>query len=215
MISVDKALSCIRSLDGSPGYPFHHEAEVRMAEVLSHEAESEAHAEAIIAEFDNGFPTAAQIKAAAKDLAEKCQCGVARYEHHKRGCRSFATVDEFAPSETDRNAFNDFKHNAVPMIPGVRWEVCLQIETIKINLGLRSIPPSPAEISRNERDFREAVAAIRAGREPDPQPIEAVLKKRIPGWNTGTAPNSFSKPRPTPITDAEIRAEMKRKKNQC
>lgn len=215
-ISAMEALSLIRSLDGSPGYPFHEEGEARMAAILAASVANGKHAHAVIEEFDNGFPTAEQVKAAARRMGEKCQCGFSRYEHAENGCKSFVAVDQddfFTNTKRDTSKeWRQFK-NSVPLVDGVRWEVCLQVETIRIDLGMRGTPPDPQRIAADERDFPEAVAAIRAGREPNYKQIDSILAARIPGYQSQQKPNRMRQlPERTPFTQADIDREIERRK---
>ncbi|HKF26296.1 MAG TPA: hypothetical protein VKB24_09975 [Candidatus Acidoferrum sp.] len=152
-----------------------------MAEILAEAVESEAHAKSVIDAFDTNFPTAAQLKRVARDLGEKCRCGVAKWQHGEKGCGSwYSTADKpyVADAAEDKRTWKQIR-DIVPMIPGQRWEVCLAVENIKVDLGLRALPPDPARIAVDEKLHPEAVAAIRAGRAPDYKLIEQALAKVI------------------------------------
>jgi hypothetical protein len=147
-----------------------------VAGVLVECATSFGHAYAIINSFDTNFPTAHELRKTAKELEEPCRCGITKWEHAQKGCdhwygtqdRPYIVTDN---TKADRKAWSRTT-DWVPQIPGVRWDVSLMVEDIYIALGLRDLPPDEVAIRKHEREFPEAVAAIRAGRQPDYKLVE-------------------------------------------
>jgi hypothetical protein len=70
-LESDAALSLIRALSCCPGYPYHSEAEGRMAGVLMECTVNVEHARAVINRFEEDCPTLQEIRTAAFDLREK------------------------------------------------------------------------------------------------------------------------------------------------
>jgi hypothetical protein len=172
-LTADVALSIFRGLAGCKDYPFHLEGEKRRAGVLIEFCESVTHARQVIEEFDSAedCPTVEAIRSAAKRLAEVCECGKAKWAHREGGaCRRFAA----APGEDDDQwqkspeGYSKFRQS-VPMIPGVPWEVALQVQSLKI--GIR-----PGDGDK----FPEAVAAIYAGRPIDYKILESQMRALFP-----------------------------------
>lgn len=71
VVEKSVALAFVRRLSGAPGYPFHPEGELRVAEVLREVSVSVSHALAVVDEFDNNFPTIEEIRSVAYRLREK------------------------------------------------------------------------------------------------------------------------------------------------
>ncbi len=187
-LNPDVALSIFRGLAGCKDYPFHVEGEMRRAAVLVENCASVAHARAVISEFDEApdCPTVEALRAAAKRLAEVCRCGKAKWAHREPGaCRAFSG----APSEDEgwtktAAGYTKFRQT-VPPIPGVAWEVALQVQSLKI-----SIRPG------DDEKYPEACASVRAGRDPDYRLLESQMRALYPhmwkgskGLNTSSAKN--------------------------
>lgn len=173
------AVSFIRRLSNTENYPFHPEGEVHLAEVLQNHCDGATHARYVIDEFDEvtTCPSVAMLRDAANRLGEVCECGKAKWQHRDRGaCARFAgrSEDDDGLTKTP-TGYANFRES-VPMIPGVPWEVCLQVASIRIG-------PREHELEI----YPEACAAIRAGREPDYKLLEEQMNKRFPWMRIGSA----------------------------
>jgi hypothetical protein len=72
-VSLDHltALSIVRTLSGRPRYPRHAEGEANMANTLMECCLNEAYARAVVAEFQENFPTPAEVRTQAANIAHK------------------------------------------------------------------------------------------------------------------------------------------------
>ena len=157
-----------------------------MARVLIENCAGATHAQLVIDEFDSAerFPTPEALRAACLRLAEVCECGKAKWQHRDGGaCRRFSgnPVEDDGLTKTAAG-YAKFKES-VPTIPGVPWEVALQVQSLKI--GIR--PASKDRARGDEECFLEACAAIRAGRQPDYKLLEARMRALFPWmWKGGS-----------------------------
>ena len=191
-VTQESARALIRGLSNTENYPFHVEGEDRLAGVLVDSCAGVTHAKFVIAEFDEAerCPTVESLRTAARRLAEVCECGKAKWQHRDgTACRMFQEADNdgFTKTATGYAKFRE----SVPMIPGVPWEVALQVQSLKI--GIR--PRSKENPLSDDEKFPEACAAIRAGREPDYKVLEDRMRELFPwmwrggvvrGFNPGT-----------------------------
>lgn len=186
LIDEEVALSITRKLSGTENYPFHPEGEAHLAAVLAKHCAGVTHARLVIEEFDEAerCPTVEALRAAARRLAEVCECGKAKWAHREgSACKRFSgnPVDDDGLTKTP-TGYAKFRES-VPVIPGVPWEVCLQVQSLKI--GIR--PASKERARGDEECFPEACAAIRAGREPDYKLLEAQMRALFPWmWKGGS-----------------------------
>lgn len=184
-LSSTVALSIIRGLAGIKDYPIHLEAEKRRADVLMECCESVSHARLVIEEFDAAEDfhavTGDSIRSAAKRLAEVCQCGKAKWAHREGGaCKRFGA----APAEDEEwtktpTGYTQFRQS-VPMVPGVRWEVCLQVEAMRIAMGLKGTPPDDKRLILDYERFPDAMESLRLGQEPDYKLLESQMRVAFP-----------------------------------
>ena len=65
------ALSIVRILSGRPRYPRRAEGEADMANTLMECCVSEAHARAVVAEFQDVFPTPGEVRSQAANLRDR------------------------------------------------------------------------------------------------------------------------------------------------
>jgi len=167
-VTLDVALAFIRGLSGAPGYPFHEEGEARAASILRDCSISVEHARAIMEEFEADFPTIQQIRATAYRLRPK-------FDPKAR-----AEEDENRKREAQERAALKGLHQSVPLIPGVRWEICLQIQCLRIATQEERLDPGFYQKALVE--FPEAMADIRAGLDPDPAVVETRYRALHPAW---------------------------------
>lgn len=180
MVTADVAMSKIRQLSSTENFPFHPEGEARLARVLIENCAGVTHAQQVIDEFDEAekCPTVEALRAAARRLAEVCECGKAKWQHREGvACKRFnsAAPDEWKKTEGGYSKFRQ----SVPLVPGVPWEVCLQVETIRIHLGKRGTPQSSSIATDYER-FPQAVEALGSDRDPDYVLLESQMKALFP-----------------------------------
>lgn len=162
------ALTLVRMLAGAPGYPFHPEGEIRTANVLAECSVSVDHARAVMEEFDAEFPTLEQIRNVAYRLREKFDPEVRKRERERS-----------QQEKSDREALKTYAKRFVPDIPGVPWEIALQIQCLRI--AHQEGPKDQAYLDAALRDFPEAMRDIRAGREPNPVYVERRYRELWPG----------------------------------
>lgn len=167
ILSDPMALMLIRKLSGSPGYPFHAEGESRFAEVLAQCSISVEHATAVIDEFEADFPTIEQLRLVAYRLR-------ANFDPK-------AKAEESASRERERQERNTLKglRESVPLIPGVRWEICLQIQCLRI--AVSEAFKDQAYYMQCCKEYPEAMADIREKRDPDPAIVERRYLALHPG----------------------------------
>lgn len=183
-IDPDVALSIIRKLSGTENYPFHPEGEAHLAEVLLKNCAGVSHARLVIEEFDEAerCPTVEALRAAARRLAEVCECGKAKWQHREGGaCRRFSANplpedDELTKTPTGYTKFRQ----SVPLVSGVPWEVCLQVESMRIDMGTKGSPPDNERLIRDYEHYPEAMESLRLGQEPDYKLLEAQMRARHP-----------------------------------
>lgn len=171
----------IRQLSMTENYPFHPEGEGKLARVLIETTDGPTHAQLVVDEFDEAekCPTVEALRSAARRLAEICECGKPKWAHREPGaCKRFTAAQEGEGLTKTAGGYAKFRQS-VPMIPGVPWEVALQVETIRINLGMRGSPPSQ-DAAIDYKRYPEAVDAIRAGREPDYKLLESQMHALFP-----------------------------------
>lgn len=174
IVTQEVALSFIRTLSGAPGYPFHAEGEGRAAQVLRECTLSVSHARAVVDEFETDFPTLEQIRSVAFRLRENF---------------GGKKPDPVPTHQQLEEAWRGLKDKlAVPEIPGRRWEVSLVVQCIRIALGQCGGVSGRESLPEYERDFPEAVKALRAGREPDYALVEMKLATLIPTWSSVKVP---------------------------
>ena len=161
------AKSLIRTLSSAPGYPFHPEGEARVAHVLMECSISVEHARAIVEEFEGDFPTMEQIRSTGFRLRAKFD--------------PKAKAEEAATRERERQERNALKglRESVPLIPGVRWEICLQIQCLRI--AVSEAFKDQAYYMQCCKEYPEAMADIRDKRDPDPAIVERRYKELHPG----------------------------------
>lgn len=165
------AQSLIRTLAGAPGYPFHVEGEARVAHVLMECALSVEHARAVVEEFEADFPTMEQIRSVAYRLRSKFDPAAKVAETEKR------------KHETEDRAALKGLRDSVPLIAGVRWEICLQIQCLRI--AIQEGYKDQAYYLQCVKEFPEAMALIRAGQDPDPVVVEKQYRVLHPMWRPG------------------------------
>lgn len=177
-LTPDAALALIRGLSNTENYPFHVEGEERLARVLVEHTAGVIHARLVIEEFDEAetCPTPAALRAAADRLAEVCECGKAKWQHREgSACGRFAGKPEDDGWTKTAAGYAKFRES-VPLIDGVPWEVCLQVQSLKIGF-----------LPGDTEKYPEACAAIRAGREPDYQLLQEQMNKLFPWLRIGAA----------------------------
>ena len=167
VLSPQLATALIRGLSGSPGYPFHAEGESRAAAVLMDCSISVEHARAIIEEFEADFPSLEQLRSTAYRLRVKFD--------------PKAKEEEAATRERERQERNALKglRESVPLIPGVRWEICLQIQCLRI--AVSEAFKDQAYYMQCCKEYPEAMADIREKRDPDPAIVERRYLALHPG----------------------------------
>jgi len=162
------AISIIRALSGAPGYPFHVEGESQAAHVLTHCCISVSHARAVINEFDTDFPTLEQLRGVAFRLRPQ-------FDPHARAIED----EQRKREEQERRALKGL-HDSVPLIPGVPWEICLQIQCLRI--AVQEAYKEQAYYLAALKDYPEAMTDIRAGLDPDPEMVEKRYRALHPTW---------------------------------
>lgn len=155
------------SLDGSPGYPQHDEAIDRMAKVIQRFCVSVDHARAAIEQFDAGYPTVEQFRDVAWRLREK-------FDPETKAERD-------AEMRSVPHDVKKFVRKSVPLIPGVPWEVCLQLQCIRLSVK-GEFEDDRQRLAGFEREFPETVADVRAGLEPDLNLLAARMGKPNEYW---------------------------------
>lgn len=212
------AVSIIRRLSGTRGYPFREEGEERMAEVLMQFTAGVTHAQAAVDEYDGETcPTVEALRATCKRLAEPCRnCHTPMWAHGFRGCKRYLSP-ESAPLVDDRGIMDAAEKIAreklmVPMIPGVRWEICLQIQCLRI--AVEEAYKDQEYYLKACREYPEAMADIRAKRDPDPKIVEKRYRELHPnvfmpaaGMGALSALDAMAKQANRDLRDAESKAQ--------
>jgi hypothetical protein len=160
------AIALVRTLSGAPGYPFHPEGESRVAHVLMECSISVEHARAVVEEFESDFPTMEQIRNTAYRLRSNFDAAAKAEEAEKR-----------EREKQDRAALKGLR-DSVPLITGVRWEICLQIQCLRI--AVQEAYQDQEYYLKCQHEYPEAMAAIRAGRDPDPAIVERRYRELHP-----------------------------------
>lgn len=98
VITAPVALSIIRRLSGTDGYPFHLEGEVRAADVLIEGCSSVECAYAVVDDFEGDtFPFIESLRRKCRDMMEACRlCNGFRWQHQnpQHQCRGFLSKPE-------------------------------------------------------------------------------------------------------------------------
>ena len=187
------AIGIFRGLSGCRNYP-KEEGEARRAKILQDLCDGPTHAKLVIAEFDDAedCPTPEALRCAALRLAEMCVCGKPKWQHREgtAACSGFSTPTGAEKWEKTAEGYSMVRQS-VPMIPGVTWVVALQVETIRIDLGHRSLPADHARLQLDMKRFPEATTALYEKREPDYALLESQMRKLFPWmWKRATGSSS-------------------------
>lgn len=183
VLSAELALSYIRGFSGMEHYPFHLEGEKRLAAVLIQFAPAVGHARAVVEEFDGDTcPSVEALRAMCIRMAEKCKCGRALWQHRDLAdCKWFRAIDpdeipdlEKSRADAQASAALGSSRDWVPLIPGVRWDVCLKMQCILLAATGKLINDEYA------RDYPEAFAGARRGAAIDPQYVEQRMRALHP-----------------------------------
>lgn len=184
VLMMETAIGLIRRFSGMKGFPKYDEGEQALAEVLVFHTEGVNHAGAAVAEFDDrDCPTVSELRSAAIRLGEKCKCGSGRWAHPRPNCQRFFSVDDedFPPPAKILNQVKQF----VPLLPGVPWEVCLQVQCLRIYV--RDPRSDMGKGPEYERWFSEALKDIRAGLDPDYGLVTKRMAEKAPHAFRGLA----------------------------